>query len=351
MLYISNASCYLTIKHGSLLSTNNDLFTAKLQEMIMLSEKEILTKIKDIYDYCQILTREIRFSKRVSNGWCELVSSGHADRSTKDLEKEKAYQLLMLQYLTNSYANKHGATIQDIKAISYCFPIPIILQKTIDRYLPRFASEMEMTKLLEEEDGPLSIFTNACNYTFSCTIWKKLLKKGVIPPYGYCNATNSFYLIGLSTIIRHKYDDNYARILIANCLDRLINDVLGNNAANVRKAEICHIMMAAYLCGFIDDIGNICTIIKTNYNIDIDKGQANRIVTRYWQIICKETGIAKFEKGTKSMRKHQIDQMKSRLCKYIENGNDNLIESAIKDTKCYRYYIILKELKNQIQKI
>lgn len=345
-IYISNAAYTLKFKRSALYeSTIKELILSKMYEKIALTEDAIITMIKDTYKHYQILnSTQIHYPPK-STGWYKLLNPICIERPVSTIA-EKAYELFELQALTNCYAYKRGASINDIMAISYNNPLRN--QDTIDK----------LSKALEQSNNTKAYLRDAANYLLSSAFadtlysretWDRLTQKGMIPPYGYCNALNEFYLTDISIIIRRRYDDKTI-LRIANCLNEMINDVLVRKNKKKGQTKICHIVMALFFCGYIDDIYNTIDMIGQVYNLKIDKGLACRIMRKYWDIICDKTGIRILSKGTKSQRVYATDQMKNCLSMYIDNDEDSWVEKAIKDTPCHNYYAILIQIKDTARK-
>lgn len=357
-LYFDNGSCYTDRTWHTIPpvpgfcrpATSKELYIIESYKYEELQDDEIISQLQNLTTTLkQLKALEIDYGYQSEiDYWRYTLKVVDQKLSNSHINAVKADLLFKMQSLTNIYAHKHGATDEEIEAISYFDHDMIEVRDTANKAINEI-NRMKTTMI----DQPYwsityDIIKYLANYEVNGQnreVWDKLLREGKIPYNGLCNALNENYQTRTYDFISNKFDV-CKKNQIANLIDKIVYYILANKQKRGYQTAICHVMIAAYLCGCIPSLRNLLNLVCKRYGCKLNANQWSRTIKHFWRDVCEHGKSNRAFKAPKDHTKnYYIERIEDLFLYYIAHENFDFIKTLIPDKKPYYDYF------NQFKKL
>lgn len=354
-LYFDNGNCYLDFSWHTI-DQEIDIFrpSTSLKEFFSMSYKYEELQDDEILSQLQEIDKTIKQLKVLKNDNCNQSDIDHwkrckaIDQNQSDghFNAIKAELFFKMQCLTNVYAHRHGATNEEIEAISYydydTIEFKNIANKALDE-LNQMTITMINQPYLSITYDIIRCWANYDPNSQSREVWNKLLREGKIPNNGLCNALNESYQTKAYDFVCDKYDI-CQKNEIGNLIDKIIYNILANKQTRGYQTAICHVMIAAFLCGYIQTLRNLINIVSRRYGCKLNPNQWSRTLMAFWCDVCDHgKSNRKFRTPTNHTKNFYISEIEELFLYYIAHNNFDFIATLIPDNK--PYYVFFNQFR------
>lgn len=349
-LYFDNGSCYTDRTWHTIPpvpgfcrpATSKELYIIESYKYEELQDDEIISQLQNLTTTLnQLKALEIDYGYQSEiDYWRYTLKVVDQKLSNSHINAVKADLLFKMQSLTNIYAHKHGATDEEIEAISYFDHDMIEVRDTANNAINEI-NRMKTTMI----DQPYwsityDIIKYLANYEVngqSREVWDKLLREGKIPYNGLCNALNENYQTRTYDFISNKFDV-CQKNKIGNVIDKIVYYILANKQKRGYQTHICHVMIAAYLCGIIPTLRNILNTISRRYGCKLNPNQWSRTIKAFWRDVCEHGKSNRKFLALENKKNGYIKNIEDLFMYYIAHNNFDFIATLIPDNKPYYDY-------------